>query len=108
MAQGKDAVTDIEKVKAEGLSTEDEVRTWALTHGYGPGMVDDFVAEWAGDAPAPAPAPVEEVKDELDLVEEELIAEEDDDDDYDDDDDDEDWDDEDDDDLWDDEDEDDK
>jgi len=86
MAQGTDAVTDLDKIRAEGLATEEEIRAWALTHGYGPGSVDSLVAEWAGDAPVVEEV-VEKVKDELDLVEDKLIAEEeDDDDDWDDDD----------------------
>ena len=77
-----DVASDIEKVKAEGFKTEEEVKNWAMKHGYGLAQLDDFVADWAKDAPE-----VEEVVEEEEVVEddedEDDYDEEDDDDDYD-------------------------
>jgi hypothetical protein len=74
MTNYADVVSDVEKVKEEGLKTEEEVKNWAMKHGYGLAVLDEFVAEWKGEpkvveevAPAPAPEPepvVEEVKEE--------------------------------------------
>ena len=75
MTNYADVVSDVEKVKEEGLKTEEEVKNWAMKHGYGLAVLDEFVAEWKGEpkvveevAPAPAPEPepvVEEVKEEV-------------------------------------------
>ena len=78
MTNYADVVSDVEKVKEEGLKTEEEVKNWAMKHGYGLAVLDEFVAEWKGEpkaveevAPAPEPEPepapepvVEEVKEE--------------------------------------------
>ena len=76
MTNYADVVSDVDKVKEEGLKTEEEVKNWAMKHGYGLAVLDEFVAEWKGEpkaaeevAPAPEPAPepepvVEEVKEE--------------------------------------------
>ena len=72
MTNYADTVSDVEKVKEEGLKTEEEVKNWAMKHGYGLAVLDEFVAEWKGEpkvveevAPAPEPEPaVEEVKEE--------------------------------------------
>ena len=76
MTNYADVVSDVDKVKEEGLKTEEEVKNWAMKHGYGLAVLDEFVAEWKGEpkaaeevvpAPEPAPAPepgVEEVKEE--------------------------------------------
>jgi hypothetical protein len=73
MTNYADTVSDVEKVKEEGLKTEEEVKNWAMKHGYGLAVLDEFVAEWQGNpkvvevAPEPEPAPepvVEEVKEE--------------------------------------------
>ena len=74
MTNYADVVSDVEKVKEEGLKTEEEVKNWAMKHGYGLAVLDEFVAEWKGEpkaveeaAPEPEPAPepvVEEVKEE--------------------------------------------
>ena len=74
MTNYADVVSDVDKVKEEGLKTEEEVKNWAMKHGYGLAVLDEFVAEWKGEpkvveevAPAPAPEPepvVEEVKEE--------------------------------------------
>lgn len=69
MTNYADAVSDIEKIKAEGLKTDEEVRNWAMSHGYGPAQLDDVVAEWAKDAPE-----VEAVEDEI--VEDEVVEDE--------------------------------
>ena len=77
MTNYADVVSDVDKVKEEDLKTEEEVKNWAISHGYGLGMLDDFVAEWKGEpkaveevAPEPEPEPVpepvvEEVKEEV-------------------------------------------
>ena len=64
MTNYADVISDVDKVKAEGLETEEQVKEWAMSHGYGLAMLDDFVAEWKGEtkaveeaAPVPAPAP---------------------------------------------------
>ena len=75
MTNYADVVSDVEKVKEEGLKTEEEVKNWAMKHGYGLAVLDEFVAEWQGKPkvvevapepePEPAPEPVvEEVKEE--------------------------------------------
>ena len=74
MTNYADTVSDVERVKEEGLKTEEEVKNWAMKHGYGLAVLDEFVAEWQGKpkvveevAPEPEPAPepvVEEVKEE--------------------------------------------
>tara|TARA_B100000073_G_scaffold140322_1_gene115493 strand:- start:435 stop:710 length:276 start_codon:yes stop_codon:yes gene_type:complete len=72
MTNYADVVSDVEKVKEEGLKTEEEVKNWAMKHGYGLAVLDEFVAEWQGKpkvveevAPEPEPEPVvEEVKEE--------------------------------------------
>ena len=72
MTNYADVVSDVDKVKEEGLKTEEEVKNWAMKHGYGLAVLDEFVAEWKGEpkvveevAPAPEPEPaVEEVKEE--------------------------------------------
>ena len=74
MTNYADVVSDVDKVKEEGLKTEEEVKNWAMKHGYGLAVLDEFVAEWKGEpkvveevAPAPAPEPepvVVEVKEE--------------------------------------------
>ena len=75
MTNYADTVSDVEKVKEEGLKTEEEVKNWAMKHGYGLAVLDEFVAEWQGKPkvvevapepePEPAPEPVvEEVKEE--------------------------------------------
>ena len=74
MTNYADTVSDVERVKEEGLKTEEEVKNWAMKHGYGLAVLDEFVAEWQGKpkvveevAPAPAPEPepvVVEVKEE--------------------------------------------
>jgi len=72
MTNYADTVSDVEKVKEEGLKTEEEVKNWAMKHGYGLAVLDEFVAEWQGKpkvveevAPEPEPEPVvEEVKEE--------------------------------------------
>ena len=68
---------DTDTVKEEGLKTEEEVKNWAMKHGYGLAVLDEFVAEWKGEpkvveevapkpAPEPAPEPVvEEVVEEV-------------------------------------------
>ena len=83
MTNYADVTSDVEKVKAEGLATEEEVKNWAMKHGYGLAVLDDFVAEWKGEPEAveevapvpvpdlePAPEPVveEEVKEEAEEV----------------------------------------
>ena len=65
MTNYADAVSDIEKIKAEGLKTDEEVRNWAMSHGYGPAQLDDVVAEWAKDAPEVEDEVVEVVEDEV-------------------------------------------
>ena len=78
MTNYADVVSDVDKVKEEGLKTEEEVKNWAMKHGYGLAVLDEFVDEWKGEpkvvdevsrkpAPAPSPEPVvgevvEEVK----------------------------------------------
>lgn len=84
MTNYADVTSDVDKVKAEGLETEEQVKEWAMSHGYGLAMLDDFVTEWKGvpkavevveevvPTPAPEPVPepvVEAVKDET-VVEE--------------------------------------
>lgn len=75
MTNYADTISDVEKVKEEGLKTEEEVKNWAMKHGYGLAVLDEFVAEWQGKPkvvevapepePEPAPEPVvEEVKEE--------------------------------------------
>ena len=75
MTNYADTVSDVERVKEEGLKTEEEVKNWAMKHGYGLAVLDEFVAEWQGKPkavevapepePEPAPEPVvEEVKEE--------------------------------------------
>ena len=79
MTNYADENSDVEKVKAEGLKTEEEVKNWAMTHGYGPGMLDDFVKEWKGEPKAVeevAPAPEPEPEPEPEPVVEEPVAEE--------------------------------
>ena len=77
MTNYADVVSDVDKVKEEGLKTEEEVKNWAMKHGYGLAVLDEFVAEWKGEpkvveevapkpAPEPAPEPVvEEVVEEV-------------------------------------------
>ena len=56
MTNYADVVSDVDKVKEEGLKTEEEVKNWAMKHGYGLAVLDEFVAEWKGE-----PEAVEEV-----------------------------------------------
>jgi len=63
MGQIMDDITDVDKVIAEGLKTDEEIENWALTHGYGPGLVPALIADVNAKLnPAPAakaaPAPV--------------------------------------------------
>ena len=76
MTNYADVASDIEKVKAEGFKTKEEVKNWAMKHGYGLAQLDDFVADWAKDAPE-----VEEVEEVVE--EEEVVEDDEDDDDYD-------------------------
>ena len=49
MTNYADVVSDVDKVKEEGLKTEEEVKNWAMKHGYGLAVRDEFVAEWKGE-----------------------------------------------------------
>ena len=78
MTNYADVASDVEKAKAEGFKTEEEVKNWAMKHGYGLAQLDDFVADWAKDAPE------EVVEEEFGVDAEREIAEEEDEDEYDD------------------------
>jgi len=79
MTNYADVASDVEKAKAEGFKTEEEVKNWAMKHGYGLAQLDDFVADWAKDAPE------EVVEEEFGVDAEREIAEEEDEDEYEDD-----------------------
>ena len=79
MTNYADIASDVEKAKAEGFKTEEEVKNWAMKHGYGLAQLDDFVADWAKDAPE------EVVEEEFGVDAEREIAEEEDEDEYEDD-----------------------
>ena len=79
MTNYADVASDVEKAKAEGFKTEEEVKNWAMKHGYGLAQLDDFVADWAKDAPE------EVVEEEFGVdAEREIAEEEEDEDEYDD------------------------
>ena len=81
MTNYADVTSDVDKVKAEGLETEEQVKEWAMSHGYGLAMLNDFVTEWKGVpkaveevVPTPAPEPVPEPV--IEAVKDEAVVEE--------------------------------
>ena len=82
MTNYADVTSDVDKVKAEGLETEEQVKEWAMSHGYGLAMLDDFVGEWKGEpkaveeaAPVPEPEPAPEPEPVVEEVKEEVVEE---------------------------------